>query len=209
MYYGEYRSNPERIPVSIFGSFDRGTNWQPVYSFSDVRHIHGVFYDEYEGCLWVTTGDEDQESAIWKSRNHFQTLEPILRGGQHARAVQLVFSERYVYFGSDTPLELNYIYRLDRRSGQAQRIKEVHGSVFWGCRAAGWVFFSTVVEPSECNQGRQAELWGSPDGLDWRSVASFRKDFWPMRYFQYGQIHLPQGSNQTGRLWFTPFATER
>jgi len=47
LYYGEYCNNPERRPVRIFASHDQGASWPVIYSFDDVRHVHGIFHDEY------------------------------------------------------------------------------------------------------------------------------------------------------------------
>ena len=86
-----------------------------------------------------------------------------MTGGQQARAVELVFTKNAVFFGSDTPREINYLYRLDRRSGKTEALREVAGSVFWG-RATpdGWTVFSTVVEKSAVNRSPYAELWAAP-----------------------------------------------
>jgi hypothetical protein len=59
------------------------------------------------------------------------------------------------------------------------------------------------------NTPRQAVIWGSPDGEKWKRIAAFRKDLWPMKLFQYGQVLLPAGENNTEYLFFTPFATEK
>jgi len=210
LYFGEYFGNPDRQAIHIYGSQDGGRHFETVYTFppGTVRHVHGVFADPYSDLLWVTTGDTDEESAIWITDDRFGHLERVVGGTQRHRAVQLLFTERFVYFGSDTPLERNYLYRLERESGRVKCLQTVQGPVFYGCKVGDVLFFSTVVEPSSVNVERHACLWGSPDGNSWQCLAKFRKDFWPMKLFQYGQILFPSGENNTGRLWFTPFATE-
>ena len=210
LYFGEYYNNASRDPVRIFASRDQGLTFEKVYTFqkNTIRHVHGIFSDSYSGDIWVTTGDTDQESWIWKTGDGFQSLVPIIGGDQQYRAVQLLFSETHVYFGSDTPLERNHLFRLDRKTGSVETLQEIQGSVFYGAKVGDYLFFSTVVEPSSVNQDKNVYLWGSGDGMDWQVINSFRKDLLPEKLFQYGQIRFPIGENQTGNLWFTPFSTD-
>ena len=72
IYYGEYRSNAERKKINIW-SFDKLKNkWGSVWCFDNIRHVHGVFSDPYTSNLWITTGDEDHESAIWMTQDRFK-----------------------------------------------------------------------------------------------------------------------------------------
>ena len=209
LYYGEYRGNPERSPVHVFGSEDGGRHWQPVYQFRNARHIHGVFWDPYSDSIWITTGDTNEECGIWVTQDCFMSVKKVLAGNQQVRAVRLLFTQEHIYFGSDTPTETNYLYRILRKTRKVERIQKVESSVFWGCKVGDQLFFSTAVEPSKVNKCREACIWGSKDGENWKCVARFRKDIWPMKLFQYGQVLFPSGENNTEYLWFTPFATEK
>lgn len=209
LYYGEYRGNQERSPIHIYACDNEGRQWASVWKFNGIRHVHGVFHDPYDNRIWVTTGDTDEESGIWMTDDRFKTLDKVLGGSQQMRAVQLLFTESHVYFGSDTPLEKNHIYRMDKKTCEVQRLQEVESSVFWGCKVGENLFFSTAVEPSKVNKCKDACIWGSKDGETWKCIARFRKDIWPMKLFQYGQIFFPAGENNTEYLWFTPFATEK
>lgn len=209
IYYGEYRPNPERSPVRVWRSTDGALSFSPAWTFTSVRHVHGVFTDPFaSGTLWVTTGDDDTESAIWRTTDSFATLEPVVRGGQQARAVDLVFTAEGVYFGSDTPREQNYLYRLDRRTGAVERQQPVAGSVFWGRSTPdGWRLFSTVVEKSSVNTSRDAELWAAPpDHDEWRCIYRAQKDPFHDKYFDHGQLRFPAGPGQPGAVWITPYA---
>ena len=206
LYYGEYRGNRERDPVHIWESSDAGQTWVPVYQFENVRHVHGVFYDPYTTALWVTTGDNDSECGIWCTTDGFRTLDQRLGGSQQVRAVHLVFTEAYVYFGSDTPLEPNALYRMCRRTGQVEFLQAVESSVFYGCKRGSKLFFSTVCEPSEVNTTDRVVVWGSPDGEQWQRIRIFPKDSLAMPLFQYGQVRFPKGKGDPHRLWLAPFA---
>jgi hypothetical protein len=207
-YYGEYRANRERSPVHIWHWRPGQADWRPLWEFTGVRHIHGIFHDPYSNAFWVTTGDDDSEAAIWRTDDNFAGMTKIVGGSQQHRAVQLLFSADYVYFGSDTPEETNHLYRLARGARRIERLTAVGGSVFYGCKVADQLFFSTAVEPSAVNNGvGHAELWHCSDGANWRKLGAFKKDRWPMKLFQYGQILFPSGAGDNQHLYFSPFAT--
>jgi hypothetical protein len=70
------------------------------------------------------------------------------------------------------------------------------------------IFFSTMIEPSAVNTGREVHLAGSRDGTNWHVLARWKKDKLPMRYFQYGNVFLPDGENATRYLAATTIAVE-
>jgi len=206
-YYGEYRANAERSAVHVWGWQPGAETWSPAWQFDDVRHVHGVFFDAYAGAIWVTTGDRDSESALWRSDDGFATLTKVVGGSQQLRAVQLLFTRDYVYFGSDTPDQKNHIYRLDRVSRKVEQLTAVGGSVFYGCKVGDSLFLSTAVEPGGINSSNKSEVWRSDNGREWYKFLEFEKDAWSMKYFQYGQVHFPAGPGDGRHLYCTPFAT--
>lgn len=207
-YYGEYRSNPERSAVRIWRLHTAKEQWQAVWRFTGIRHVHGVFYDPYENAFWVTTGDHDHEAGIWRTDDDFASLQKVAGGSQQFRAVQLLFTRDHVYFGSDAPDDRNFIFRMDRDGKDVEQLVAVGSSVFYGCKVGEHLFFSTAVEPSLVNATRYAEVWGSADGDSWQVVCRFKKDIWPMKYFQYGQVLFPAGPGDGKHLWCTPMCTE-
>ncbi len=209
IYYGEYHSNPERRPISIWMSPNDGDSWEVAHAFESVRHVHGVFWDPYARGLWVTTGDKDAEAALWFSMDGLRTLRQVLGGTQDFRIVQPIFTPAAVLFGSDGPDIRNHLFRFDRATGRVQKVQAVEGPVFYGTQSGSRRFLATVVEPSPVNRHRQATLWQSDDdGHSWRCQRAFRKDLLPPRLFQYGQILFPTGEPLRNQLWLTPFATE-
>ena len=208
VYYGEYCANPGGAPVHVWASSDHGANWAPVHRFTGVRHVHGVFRDPYDRALWVTTGDSDAAAGIWRTGDRFETVERVAGGGQQTRAVQLVFTREYVYFGSDAPAGANHLYRLRRTDGAIEQLQPVEGPVYYGCRAGRRLFFSTACEPPTLRETRDVAVWASTDGERWRRVAVFRKDRWPARLFQHGHVLLAAGpgSGDADGVWLTPVA---
>ncbi|OEU70789.1 MAG: hypothetical protein BA863_01345 [Desulfovibrio sp. S3730MH75] len=207
-YYGEYRSNPERLAVHVWKWRQGDSGWSHAWRFEEVRHVHGVFYDHYSGATWVTTGDKDSEAGIWRTDDSFVTLQKVAGGSQQLRAVQLLFTRDHVYFGSDAPEEKNYIYRMNRSGQNIERLVAVGSSVFYGCRVGESLFFSTAIEPRTVNSTRHAEVWRSGNGLQWQKILEFKKDLWSMKYFQYGQVFFPAGPGDGKHLYCTPFATK-
>jgi hypothetical protein len=207
-YYGEYRSNPERSSVHVWKLKEGQEKWQPAWRFEGIRHVHGVFHDPYENALWVTTGDLDHEAGIWRTDDDFATLQKAAGGSQRFRAIQLLFTREHVYFGSDAPDDQNYIFRMAREGNNVEKIAAVGSSVFHGCKVGDHLFFSTAVEPSRVNTTRHAEVWGSADGDNWHVVRRFKKDIWPMKYFQYGQVLFPAGPGDGENLWMMPMSTD-
>lgn len=204
--FGEYRSNPERSPIPVIGFNEEDLN-KILIELKKIRHIHGVYRDSYTNEVWITTGDFDEEAALYCIQDNFRTIEKILSGSQQTRAIKLLFTEAFVYFGSDAPDEVNYLYRMQRENKTVEKLQQVGSSVFHGCKVANWLFFSTAVEPSQVNTTKYAEVWASPDGKNWKCLYKFKKDRFPMRFFQYGQVFFPNGEGDGKNLWLSPFAT--
>jgi hypothetical protein len=207
LFWGEYFDNSNRDEVHVYASTDRGVHWDVAYTFprGAVRHVHNIVYDEWANCLWVLTGDNGSECRILRVSCDFKTVDTVLSGHQQARAVALVPTPEGLYFSSDTPLDSNHVYRLDRGGNLAELAGLTSSSIF-GCRAGGGIFFSTMVEPSQTNLDPSVRLYGSLAGNDWRSLMQWRKDFWPMSLFQYGNAILPDGRNTTEFLALTTIA---
>lgn len=207
--YGEYKNNTSREPVHIWGArINQLEDWRPLYTLRGVRHIHGVFFDRYSQSFWITTGDRDEECGIYQTYDHFKTLDRVLGGKQQYRAVTLLFTCDYVYFGTDAPDERNYIYRYHRASGEIERLQPVGGPIFFGTCANGYLCFSTVVEPSSVNTSQSAEIWYSTDGNTWHLAGAFKKDWLAnLKYFQYPQVLFPNGPGDDASIWVTPMST--
>ena len=217
IYWGEYFDNAARDQVHIYASTDAGATWHIAYTFPKgaIRHVHNIVHDPWANCLWVLTGDYGDECRILRATCDFTRVEPILQGQQQARAVAAIPTEHALYFSSDTPLESNFIYRLDRHD-QLQQLAPISSSSIYGCRVGTRVFFSTMVEPSEANRDRHVRVYGSDtrrgasdaDLQSWHPLLAWQKDRWPMGLFQYGNAIMPDGENATPFLALTTVAVE-
>src|SRR5262249_8657267 len=151
------------------------------------------------------TGDDGNECRILRASPDFRSVETVISGNQQARAVAFVVTREALYFSSDTPLEQNHVYRLDR-SGKLCCLAEISGSSIYGCRAGDSVFFSTMVEPSAVNSDRSVRIYGSRDGQNWQGLQAWTKDALPLGLFQFGNAAFPDGVNDTNRLALTTVA---
>jgi len=211
IYWGEYFDNSAREEVHVYASTDAGATWSVAYTFPKgaIRHIHNIVHDPWGDCLWMLTGDYGDECRILRATYDFSKVEAVLQGQQQTRAVAAIPTEDGLYFSSDTPLEPNYIYRLDRQESLLQ-VAPISSSSIYGCRVGSRLFFSTMVEPSEVNCDHHVRLYGGAGGSapDWHLLRAWQKDRWPMGLFQYGNAFMPDGPNTTPFLALTTIAVE-
>jgi len=217
LYFGEYILNGRfsdtvRSEVRIYKSEDYGLNWKTCYTFpqNTIRHVHGIFYDKFTNKMWVTTGDQDHESMIAYSDDGFKTLNVFKQGKQRYRAVTLLFYEDCIVYGTDTEHEKNYIYRIERETGEESCLQSLQGSALMAAQDAyGNSAISTAVEPSQVNHHAYAHIWFSRDGINWKDIYKARKDSWSAKYFQYGRITFPQNALQESRIIFSGHALNK
>lgn len=210
IYWGEYFDNASRDEVHIYASIDAGATWHIAYTFpkGSIRHVHNIVHDPWKNCLWILTGDYRDECRVLRATCDLRQIETVLQGKQQARAVAAIPTEDGLYFSSDTPLESNFIYRLDR-AGRISQLAAISSSSIYGCRVGPHLFFSTMVEPSEVNRDRNVRIYGGEISGNWQSLLSWPKDRWPMGLFQYGNAFLPDGNNTTPYLAVTTIAVEK
>lgn len=211
IFWGEYFDNRSRDEVHIYRSSDGGASWDVAYTFAkgSIRHVHNIVHDPWLDCLWVLTGDYGDECRLLRASCDFGSIEVVLQGQQQARAVAAIPTEEALYFASDTPLEHNFIYRLDH-AGKLTRLASTSSSCIQGCRVGSELFFSTMVEPSDVNRDPTVRVYGGSisDPNRWQPMLGWRKDRWSMRYLQYGNAFLPGGDNKTQILAVTTVAVE-
>jgi hypothetical protein len=210
IYWGEYFDNAQRDGVHIYASTDQGATWNTAYTFATgaIRHVHNIVYDPWAICLWILTGDYGDECRILRASCDLRQIDTVLQGNQQARAVAAVPMDDGLYFSSDTPLESNFIYRLDR-AGRLSQLAPITSSSIYGCRVRHHLFFSTMVEPSEVNRDRNVRIYGGETSGNWQSLLAWPKDLWPMGLFQYGNAFLPDGENRTSYLAVTTVAAKK
>lgn len=205
--FGEHRGQNIRNAAHVYCSRDGGRSFDILYTFprGTIRHIHSILNDPYRpGRIWITTGDEDDESHIHYTDDYFRSLTEFKGGSQTYRVTDLFFSEDYIYWGMDSPRQDCYIYRCRRDGSDESRLAETPLPVYFGStNEARQIFFSDSVEGGPSAKGRETSLYYSVDGNTFRKAIGFRADFTP----QFSQIHFPQGVLPENYVVFYPRCT--
>lgn len=197
VYYGEYCPNVDRTrPMGVYRSEDQGKSYRRVLEFApgQIRHVHLIQYDPFADCLWLGTGDRDQECQLLCSADSGTTWKTVGGGSQLWRTVGLAFTPEAVYWGtdagSDTGTHPNHIVRWCRTTGQQTLVHEVQGPCH-GIAALGdgTLLVSTGVERGANEKDRLAHLWAKRRTGPWEEVAAWKKDPWP-GVLQFGVVHF-------------------
>lgn len=208
-YYGEYWRNPERGEVNIYTCKRGSTDWSLFYSFPQgtIRHIHAVQFDPFSKNIWIATGDRDSECKIGYFETSSVPLQPVIiaSGKQMARAVSLLFTRDYVYWGSDggrgTDVTANYIYRWSRLNKKNEQIAKLGGPIYYSTvDQEERLFVSTTVEGAVSEGDRYARVWISLGGLSWNEIGRWKKDRYPF-IFGYAVLSFSRGLTSGARMY--------
>lgn len=193
IYWGEYFANTSKQEVHIYKSSDDGESWSIAYTFkqSEINHIHGLYQDPFEDKIWVLTGDLESECIIGYTDDEFKSFQVVFRGGQEYRTCNLFFYKDYIVYSTDSQYIVNKVFLFDRINKHIKQVQDLQGSVIYGCQLGKYSFLSTVVEPSEINKSNRCHLWYSDNGISWRELTSYKKDYLPKTLFQFGAIRFP------------------
>ncbi|MBE6771518.1 MAG: hypothetical protein E7547_05160 [Ruminococcaceae bacterium] len=211
--YGEYLLNSKRTkPSGIFvRSLDKA-DWKMVFEFpaGEIRHIHSLVPSKKSNCVYILTGDLDSESGIWEAKDNFETVTPIVKGSQMYRSGSLYETDEGFIYPTDTALEQNYIYYLEKdktnNSLVSKVVTDMDGSCVSSVQTADKVLVSTTVEADESIRGWKswinmkkgpgiksdyAQLLSVDKAtLKSKKIIQFKKDFLPYKLFQYGHIKI-------------------
>lgn len=204
VFFGEYLANEERGEMRIYKYAAGSDRLEIVYTFPprSIRHIHGVYFDEYSNSLFCLTGDDENECRILRSFDEFQTIETVGQGDETWRAVSVLFAEKRLFYGMDAEFRRNHIYKIERDGWQRKSLGEVSGTVFY-CKQIGEdLFFTTTAENAPSQTENAAALWhlGKDENLE--KIGSFKKDGRHPTLFQFGTIHFPGVNKLKDRLYF-------
>lgn len=205
LLYGEYIWNVENDPVSIYRRSEG--KWKKIFSFPDhtIQHIHNIVYDKYRNCYFIMTGDKNDESGIWTADYQFENVKPLVKGNQKYRACVLFPTSNGIFYATDTPLEQNYVYKIDNHSIVTEVCK-IPGPCIFGRKCGSSFYFSTSVEgdprlgkwkyrfSNKLGKGvadRYSHIFRiSQEGVV-DELAKIKKDFLPMWFFEFGNIKFP------------------
>ncbi|AFQ45975.1 hypothetical protein [Desulfosporosinus meridiei] len=211
--YGEYWGNAGREEVSVYTR--RGMTWEKKFTFPKrkIRHIHGIIADKYRDCVLILTGDKDSESGIWRARNDFREVEPILYGSQLYRVCVAFPIEEGILYAMDSAHKNNSIVlaSLDSSAWKTEILYDMPGACMYGTKNADKFIFSTSVEPSgaygrirnlfsyELAKGvkdRKSHIIVGNLSEGFQDIIALKKDFLPMGLCQFGNIQFPDGQKR-------------
>lgn len=209
--YGDYINSRADAEISIYRR-DLHGKWDIVFTFKKgrVKHIHSIIPSVADGCLYILTGDSDEESGIWKVKDDFNSVELILGGKQRYRACFALPIKNGLVFATDSPDEENALWFYDfLRQGEVL-LQTVAGPCIYGTIRRGELFFSTSVEPDSTVSGfrswvtykrgsgvkdTRSHIYRVDSELKVKEILSIEKDFLPMRAFGYGTFLFPDCTN--------------
>lgn len=221
---GDYGSNENCETVNIYQRTYDGC-WAVVYTFQPgvIWHIHGFVADKDDNCIYILTGDEDNQSGVWRAYNNFQKVEPIFIGSQQYRTCQICKIGKKIYYFTDAPSEPNFLYSYDISLKQIEKISSIRGTCIYGSIIPKGIIVSTTCEPEahfdspiygmitrkpgSGIKGRGVDLLLFDEQSELRTIKSFKHDGLPLKLFQYGTIVFSNYNN--GRVLFTPISVKK
>ena len=96
----KYRVNYDRIDTLV--TFYSKAEHDALGLMPYCRHHHVLNKDPYTGDIYIGTGDLDYESRIMRSSDGGNTFVEIGTGSQIWRTITLVYSDKYIYWGTDS-----------------------------------------------------------------------------------------------------------
>jgi hypothetical protein len=207
-YLAQYTLNPGRDrAIRLWRSQDDGRHFDEIHRFEpgQVRHIHFVQEDPFDGSLWLGTGDRNEESGLYRSIDGGETWQVVGHGGQEWRAISLAFRPEAIYWGTDAGNDAgsyaNRILRLDRHTSRLEEQVRVQGPVHGiATNREGHVLIATGLEHGVNESDRRVHLWHSADGSSWQEIASFADGRQP-RSLQYAVAHFVPGQHHVSEIF--------
>lgn len=221
-YWGDYGRNGQLREVSVY-RLGRDIQISKVHTFEagTVRHIHNIVQDGNGYLLFV--GDNEAKAGIYRVNKDWTKVEPVKIGEQKYRAVVGWPYQGGVLYATDSVETENHI-RLITADGEEKELCSLNGSCIYGCETKDYYLFSTTVEPHE-GGGKLSLIFEKLGGgiksrdvtivavskkdLTMRQVASFKKDRWPMKLFQYGRCIFAGGQQNSNTVWCSPVACKK
>ena len=208
VYYGDYGQNVNGEEIHIY-KLDESLHSEICYTFpaGSVKHIHNILYDKYRDRFFIFTGDFGDDVGIYIANSDFSKVTPYLVGQQSYRAVIGKVLENGLLYATDAVMEDNYLYYVPFSDSIPRKLLSLGGSVIYGLILKEGLVFSTTVEPRPSVSSKIISLIDNrrgkgiksnlidvfyvSDDLACQKLKSYKKDFLPMRLFQYGCVTFP------------------
>jgi hypothetical protein len=199
IFFGEYGQNKKRKSVPIYKSSNGGKNWVVIYEIpaKKIRHIHGCFWDNFNEKLWILTGDFENENHFINTDINFKKIEWIGDGTQKFRACNLFFTTENLYWITDSELEQNYLFKLDRNTKKLTKLQKFPGPAWYAKKIDSQNYIVSIT----CEKGPGSHpiygyIFHSNNLENWSEVFKLKKDYLPKKYFKNGVVSFSDGKQQ-------------
>jgi len=204
--FGDYDANESLEPVNVnFVNLENGhLHSSEIFENGDVNHIHNIL--PYKNGYIVLTGDTGNKTGLYLFDYSFSSYECLFSNGQLFRSCWLKEIDDNFYFSTDSQYEDNFLIKLDMSDRSFSKIANIENSSIYSCSRGNKIYFSTTVEPGYNHNNfflnilddrigngitsRYARIY-SFDGDLLTLVDKKKKDFLPMRLFQFGTFSFP------------------
>lgn len=222
VFWGDYGRNTELREVTVYRlEVDHKIKVMHTFPAGTVRHIHNIVEDGDEYLLFV--GDNEEKAGIYRVNNDWTEVKPWKTGQQKYRAVVGWPYQGGALYATDSVETENHI-RYISAEGEDTELAALNGSCIYGGETKDYYLFSTTVEPHE-GGGKLSLLFEklgsgiksrdvtivavSKSDFSVRQVASYKKDDWPMKLFQYGRCIFAGGQKDSNIVWCSPVACKK
>jgi hypothetical protein len=204
VFFGEYLANDERGEMRLYKYTNGEDSLEIAYTFppNSIKHIHGIYFDDFTKNLFCLTGDAESECQIISSTDEFKTFETVGRGDETWRAVSLLFDKNSFYYGMDAEFRTNFIYQVNRQTLERKQLGEVNGTVFYSKKLGSDLFFTTTAENAPSQVENIAAIFHIEENGNMEKIVSFEKDLWHKTLFGFGTIHFPIVNKLQNELYF-------
>ncbi len=205
IFFGEYLANNERGEMRVYKYVQGADKLDVVYTFpaNSIKHIHGLYFDEFTDSVFCLTGDDEKECQIIRSFDGFKNTEIVGQGDETWRAVSIVFDKENFFYGTDAEFRENQIFKVNRASLEREKLGDVDGTVFYSKQLANDLFFTTTAENAPSQTENVAALWQVDSAGKCQVLTKFHKDGWHKTLFMFGTIHFPSVNKVANRLYFS------
>lgn len=213
VYWGDYGMNTAMESINIYKYVpEEGITVCYTFEAGSIKHIHNILYDKYRNRFIIFTGDFGDKVGIYIASRDFSQVTPFLVGDEQYRAVVGKVTESGLVWATDAVMHDNYVFYVSFDDKKICKLSALNGSVIYGVEAGGGLIFSTTVEsyPSKKSKlltlldnrlapgikSKEVDVLFVSKDLSVRKIAQFRKDWLPIRLFQYGQVCFPFYENK-------------
>jgi len=152
----------------LYKSADGGANWTQVYYDPNGRHMHGVWYDPYNGCFYATQGENGAQARMLRSSDG-KTWKILKQDGLYAHT-SFVCTTNYRIWGGDDP-------KIRRTSDDIhfevvwENPGDYKGPFFWARKTDdGVIYFSMITNGASLIPAHAAIFKTYDEGDSWAIV---------------------------------------